>query len=305
MRRNALQNLLAAFIIILSSCSEADRPAAYGHFEAREWIVSAAGSGKILWLDIEEGDALTKGQPVGQIDTAELSLQKIHLDNQIVNLRASLPDVGLQIGTLKEKKNVAEKEYLRVDRLVQSGAADRKKLDQIEDELALVDRQIAAALSSLHRETAAILAQIEALEMQRDITAHRIQECAIVNPEKGRVALQFAKRHGFTASGHPLYKLIDTGEMTLHSWFPGELLPQLSIGGEVKVAIDHPYGKMKYHVGKICHIAEKPEFTPGQVQTRQNRALLFYHVKINVTNDGTIKPGMPAEIYLLNLSPEE
>ena len=305
MRKNALKNLLAAFIIILSGCSEADRPAAYGHFEAREWIVSAAGSGKILWLDIEEGDALTKGQPVGQIDTAELSLQKIHLDNQIVTLRASLPDVGLQIGTLKEKKNVAEKERQRVDRLVQSGAADRKKLDQIEDELALVDRQIAAALSSLHRETAAILAQIEALEMQRDITTHRIQECAIVNPEKGRVALQFAKRHGFTAPGHPLYKLIDTGEMTLHSWFSGEMLPQLSIGGEVKVAIDHPDGKMKYHVGKICHIAEKPEFTPGQVQTRQNRALLFYHVKIIVTNDGTIKPGMPAEIYLLNLSPEE
>ena len=242
MRKNALQNLLAAFIIILSSCSEADRPAAYGHFEAREWIVSAAGSGKILWLDIEEGDALTKGQPVGQIDTAELSLQKIHLDNQIVNLRASLPDVGLQIGTLKEKKNVAEKEYLRVDRLVQSGAADRKKLDQIEDELALVDRQIAAALSSLHRETAAILAQIEALEMQRDITTHRIQECAIVNPEKGRVALQFAKRHGFTASGHPLYKLIDTGEMTLHSWF-GRAASTTLNRGEVKVAIDHPYGK--------------------------------------------------------------
>ena len=305
MRKNALQNLLAAFIIILSGCSEADRPAAYGHFEAREWIVSAAGSGRILWLDIEEGDMLTKGQPVGQIDTAELSLQKVRLDNQIVTLRASLPDVGLQIGTLKEKKNVAEKEHQRVDRLVQSGAADRKKLDQIEDELALVDRQIAAALSSLHRETAAILAQIEALEMQRDITAHRIEECAIVNPENGTVALQFAKRHGFTAPGHPLYKLIDTGEMTLHSWFSGEMLPQLSIGGEVKVAIDHPDGKMKYHVGKISYIAEKPEFTPSQVQTRQNRSLLFYHVKINVTNDGTIKPGMAAEIYLLHLSPEK
>lgn len=304
MRKHTLQNLLGAFIIILSSCSNAYRPAAYGHFEAREWIVSAAGSGKILRLDIEEGDALMEGQYVGQIDTAELSLQKIHLDNQIVTLRASLPDVGLQIGTFKEKKNVAEKEHQRVDRLVQSGAADRKKLDQIEDEMLLIDRQIAAALSSLHRETAAIIAQIEALEMQRDIIAHRIEECAIVNPENGTVALQFGKMHGFTAPGHPLYKLIDTSEMTLHSWFPGEMLPQLSIGGEVKVGIDHPNGKMKYHIGKICHIAEKPEFTPGQVQTRQNRALLFYHVKIIVTNDGTIKPGMQAEIYLLNLSLE-
>ena len=69
MRKNALQNLLAAFIIILSSCSEADRPAAYGHFEAREWIVSAAG---VVPTRHRRAMRLWKGN-VGQIDTGTVT----------------------------------------------------------------------------------------------------------------------------------------------------------------------------------------------------------------------------------------
>ncbi|MCB5251910.1 MAG: HlyD family efflux transporter periplasmic adaptor subunit [Bacteroidales bacterium] len=305
MRKQTLTNLVTAFIIILPGCSGAGKPAAYGNFEALEWTVSSGGQGKILWFDIQEGDALAKGQVVGQVDTTELSLQKKRLDNQIVTLRASLPDVGIQVEALREKKRTIEKERQRVNSLVQSGAADRKKLDQVDDELLLVERQIVAASSSLHREAAGILAQVEALEMQRDITAHRIEECTIVNPENGTVGLKFAKAHEFTAAGYPLYKLMDTREMTLHGWFTGELLPRLQVGNEVKVAIDLPGGRLSYCTGKIAYIAEKPEFTPSQVQTRQNRSLLLYHVKISVINDGTIKPGMPAEIYLLDLSPAE
>jgi HlyD family secretion protein len=290
--------IVTLLTIFIAGCSETNEPVAYGNFEAKEWVISSAGKGEILSLLFQEGEMLKKDQVVGQIDTVELSLQKNHLDNQIATLRSSLPDVAIQIDVLRQKKNATDKEYQRVKNLVQAGAADQKKLDQLDDELILTERQIAATSSSLQRETAGILAQVEALRMQREVVAYRIEKCAIVNPEDGNVQLKFAETHEFTDIGRPLYKLMDTREMILHCWFPGEILSRLHISGEVKVGIDLPGGNTQFYPGKITYIAEKPEFTPSQVQTRKNRSLLLYHVKVSVTNDGKINPGIPAEIFL-------
>lgn len=290
--------ILISLIILITGCSESNAPVAYGNFEAKEWVVSSSGNGEILSFTIQEGDMLKKDQVVGQIDTVELALQKNHLDNQIATLRSSLPDVAIQIDVLKQKKRTTEKEYQRVKNLVQAGAADQKKLDQFGDELTLTERQIAATSSSLQRETAGILAQVEALRMQREVIAYRIEKCAVVNPEDGTVQLKFAEAHEFTDIGRPLYKLMDTREMILHCWFPGELLSRLHLNSEVKAGIDLPEGNMQFYSGKINYIAQKPEFTPSQVQTKKNRSLLLFHVKISVANDGRINPGMPAEIFL-------
>jgi len=297
MNKYKLPIVVIATMILFSGCIESNEPVTYGNFEAKEWLVPSGGAGEIISFPAQEGDWLKKDQVVAQIDTAELSLQKNHLDNQIATLRTSLPDAAIQINVLKQKKNVIEEEYQRVNNLVQSGAANKKKLDQLNDELNLIERQITATSSSLQSETAGILAQMEALRMQREIIAHRIKKCTIVNPEEGTIQVKYTEAHEFTDVGRPLYKLMDTREMILHSWFPGELLSVLHLNDEVKTGIDKPDGTMQYYTGKITYIAEKPEFTPSQVQTSRNRSLLLYHVKISVTNDGSIKPGMPAEVF--------
>jgi HlyD family secretion protein len=298
MKKNKFLVVVISLNILVAGCTKSNAPVAYGNFEAKEWVVSSSGKGEILALPIQEGDMLKKGQVVGQIDTIELSLQKNHLDNQITTLRSSLPDVAIQVDVLKQKKKATENECQRVKDLVQAGAADQKKLDQLNDELSLTERQIAATSSSLQRETSGILAQVEALRMQREVIAHRIEKCAIVNPEDGNVQLKFAEAYEFTDIGRPLYKLMDTREMILHCWFPGELLSRLHINTEVKAGIDLPEGKMQFYSGKVTYISQKPEFTPSQVQTKDNRNLLLFHVKIKVANDGRINPGMPAEIFL-------
>lgn len=296
---NKCKLLIAAIplTILLSGCFESDTPAAYGNFEANEWVVPSGGTGEIISFLVQEGDWLKKNQVVAQIDTVELSLQKKHLDSQIAALKSSLPNAAIQIDVLKQKKNAIEREYQRVNNLVQSGAANKNKLDQLNDDLKLTERQITATSSSLKNETAGILAQMEALRMQREVIAHRIEKCTVVNPEDGTVQLKYSEEHEFTATGRPLYKLIDTREMIIHTWFPGEILSSLQLNDKIKIGIDKADETTQFYSGKITYIAEKPEFTPSQVQTKRNRSLLLYHVKISVTNDGNIKPGMPAEVF--------
>ena len=48
--------------------------------------------------------------------------------------------------------------------------------------------------------------------------------------------------------------------------------------------------------GRLTYIASKAEFTPKNVQTRDERVKLVYRVKVGLDNaDGFFKPGMPAE----------
>ncbi len=298
MNRSDLLIFLIPFSVLLTGCLNQDVPVAYGNFEAKEWRVASSGSGEIVSLSAKEGEKLLKDQVVGQIDTTELSLQKTRIANQIAALRSSLPNVAIQVDVLKQKKKVAEEEYSRVKNLVEAGAANQKKLDQIDDEVKLTEKQITATASSLQRETAGILAQIEALRMQLDVIVHRIRQCTIVNQEEGTVQYKFADLHGFTDIGKPLYQMTDTREMTLHTWLSGEALTQVHLSDELKIGVDAPDGKLKYYTGKVTYIAEKPEFAPSQVQTKKNRSLLHYHVKLSVPNDGHLNPGTPAEIFL-------
>jgi HlyD family secretion protein len=46
----------------------------------------------------------------------------------------------------------------------------------------------------------------------------------------------------------------------------------------------------------VTFIASRAEFTPKNVQTRDERVKLVYRVKVGIENgDGLFKPGMPAE----------
>ena len=48
--------------------------------------------------------------------------------------------------------------------------------------------------------------------------------------------------------------------------------------------------------GRVSYVSPTAEFTPRNVQTRDERAKLVYRVKIRVENqDGAMKPGMPAD----------
>ncbi|HAB28723.1 MAG TPA: HlyD family secretion protein, partial [Xanthomarina gelatinilytica] len=52
--------------------------------------------------------------------------------------------------------------------------------------------------------------------------------------------------------------------------------------------------------GTITWIASEAEFTPKIIQTKEERVALVYAVKVTVKNDGSLKIGMPAEMWLNN-----
>jgi HlyD family secretion protein len=56
--------------------------------------------------------------------------------------------------------------------------------------------------------------------------------------------------------------------------------------------------EMKSYPGTVSWIASSAEFTPKIIQTKEERVNLVYAVKISVKNDGGLKIGMPAEMWI-------
>lgn len=288
--------IFASALAVALSCSNNDKPLAYGIIDCNSWMVASAEGGQIVSLNIEEGQEVTKDILAVQVDTVQLSLQLASIEAQASSLRGTLPDVGKQLDVLKSKKSALENEAARVRPLVVSGSISAAQIDKLEDEISMVDSQIAATQSSLSRESSGILSNISALEAQAEILKDKIARCTVFNPEDGTVVRIFTKEHEFTAAGGPIYKLADYDNMFIDCWFDGKALNTIKLADKVSVRVEAPEG-LRTYVGTISYIANEAEFTPSKVPTRDSRAKLVYHVKVSVQNDGFLKAGLSADIY--------
>lgn len=298
MTRTPLVPILLGCLALLSACGRSGHPDAYGIIDAHSWQVAASESGQIMALRVEEGQKVGQGVETVQLDTAALSLQLRAFEAQIRALQPTLPDVGRQLDVLHRQRESLQNERERVAPLVSSGTASRKQLDNLDDQLRVLDSQISAARSNLSRETAAVLANIESLKSQADIVRDRIARCTVLNPESGTVAALYVHLHEFVEAGYPIYKLSDLQHMYVDAWLEGRDLARIALGDAVEVKVDAGDGALRTVPGRITFISDEAEFTPNKVLTRDTRASLVYHVRIDLAEDALLKAGMPAEIYL-------
>ena len=99
-----LYALIFCSLLQFMACSDKDSlKDATGVFEATEIIVSAEANGKLLHFDGQEGKQLKKDEILGQIDTVQLSLQKVQLQAQQLSIEAGKPDVPSQVNATERE----------------------------------------------------------------------------------------------------------------------------------------------------------------------------------------------------------
>lgn len=280
--------------LIVASCGNQNNKAdAYGNFEATEVVVSAMAQGEILSLDIEEGDVFEEGAVVGLIDTTDLHLKKVQLMKSIAAVKTRLVTIQAQMEVQEQQKANLMVDKDRIDKLFKDGAATRKQLDDINGAVDLLNAQIKATLSQKQQ----IQAETETLEIQVEQVEEALSKCFIKNPSTGTVLTKYAEAGEVAAPGKALYKLADLTTMKLKVYVSGDQLPHVSIGQEVEVQFDKTRTENSSVTGKVSWISSTAEFTPKTIQTKEERVNLVYAVKVLVANDGSLKIGMPGEVY--------
>jgi len=89
----------------------------------------------------------------------------------------------------------------------------------------------------------------------------------------------------------------DLSRVWAYLYVPEPLLAKLKPG--MRVVGRLPEVGDRTFEGRLAHIREKAEFTPKNVQTREERTRLVYGVKVEFANpDRVLKPGMTIEVSL-------
>lgn len=305
-----------AFFVILSlaACQQtAPKADAYGNFEAEERLVSAEANGRILSLEVEEGQDLKAGQPVGAIDSLQIVLRREQLLASIRAVVAKSPAIGAQLAvfekqtaSVRQQLSTLEREKRRVENLLKSDAATPKQLDDLNAQIEAAQRQMeligeqkSASNASLGVQKSGLLAEVLPLQKQIAQLDDQLAKCKIINPIAGTVLVKYAEPGEVTAFGKPLYKVADLATMTLRAYVAGDQLTRIKVGQELKVFVDIADGQQQEFPGKVQWISSRAEFTPKVIQTKEERVNLVYGVKIQVPNpEGQLKIGMPAEVRI-------
>jgi len=305
--------LMLALAGCLAACGKnGDEADASGTFEANEVVVSSEVAGKIISLDVEEGQLIPQGKVIGLVDAENLVLQKEQVEASIRALQQKTADVSPQVSLLEDQLAVQrsqlatlQRERKRTENLLKQDAATGKQLDDINAQLDVLQRQMTVTeqqmrvqKNNVSTQNRGVLSEGEPLRKKAEQINDQIKKASITNPINGTVITKYAEVGEITSPGKALYKIANLSDITLRAYISGSQLSEIKLGEVVQVRVDKGKEEYKTFDGTITWISDKAEFTPKTIQTKDERANLVYAIKVKVKNDGFLKLGMYGEVLL-------
>lgn len=287
---------ILALSTMLQSCGNDIKFDACGQIEATEVTVSAESNGKILDFNLEEGDRVEAGQMIGGIDSVQIVLQIRELKERMEGAKSRMVDIKRQSEPNVSQLASLEKDLARYSKLLESNAATYKQVDDIKDKIAILKAQISAQTQSWERGNSSVTSDMSTYGIQLAQKEDQLSKCQIIAPVTGTVLTKYVEKGETVTTGKPLFKIADLDNVYVRAYFTTSQLSGMKLGDTVTVIPDDGTASPKEYVGRITSISSQAEFTPKNIQTRDERADMVYAVKVALKNDGDIRLGMYAYV---------
>ena len=287
---------ILALSTMLQSCGNDIKFDACGQIEATEVTVSAESNGKILDFNLEEGDRVEAGQMIGGIDSVQIVLQILELKERMEGAKSRMVDIKRQSEPNVSQLASLEKDLARYSKLLESNAATYKQVDDIKDKIAILKAQISAQTQSWERGNSSVNSDMSTYGIQLAQKEDQLSKCQIIAPVTGTVLTKYVEKGETVTTGKPLFKIADLDNVYVRAYFTTSQLSGMKLGDTVTVIPDDGTASPKEYVGRITSISSQAEFTPKNIQTRDERADMVYAVKVALKNDGDIRLGMYAYV---------
>ncbi len=288
---------------------------ASGHVEATEVLVSTKVAGYLERLSVDEGSLVQAGQELARLDTTDtrLALQAAGAERALAEAELRLRlngsriedvrEAEAQVGRAQADLEGAQKDLDRMEGLLSVGSGTTKARDD-----ARTRRDVAKAALDGARERerrlkagsrpeekdagrarlAAAAARVAQLEQQ-------LADAVIVSPVAGVVTEKLAEVGELAVRGTGIVVVTDLPNAWVNAYVTEPDLARIRLGQDAQVVTDDGQTRQ----GRLSFVASRAEFTPKNVQTRDERVKLVYRIKVTLENaDGMFKAGMPATARL-------
>lgn len=268
------------------------------------------------------------------IQAARTSLRvlKKQVPLSIETAEAELDHARALGATADSNESHKRSEHERLERLLQSAAvsveeADKKRLAWVvaRNELTTAAAAITTAnkrlaeaelgreriveqedaIVALEAKHAKALAHIDECEARRAAAKATLAEAqstlddlTITAPAAGTIVARFVDQGEVVTAGAPLFDLVNLDRLYLQVYVPETEIGRLRLDLPAKIYTD-AFPDTPFDA-TVRYIASEAEFTPKEVQTKDERVKLVYAVRLyfNANPDHRLTPGLPADAVI-------
>jgi HlyD family secretion protein len=269
---------------------------ATGYVEATDVRVAPEVGGRLVKLEVVEGQRLAAGDVVGRLDTAdtELAVQRASAERaqaqaQLALLQAGsrAEDIRQAAAQLQSAQSEIRAAQAELQAAVVAGAEERAR--------AAADALARLKAGARPQELAAARARVSAVDAQIASLRKNLDDAIVKSPVGGVVTSKLIDAGEMVAPRAAIVVVTDLDHAWANVYVDEPLVPQLKIGQSATLVTDAG----QRIDGTITFISPKAEFTPRNVQTAEERSKLVYRIKVTADNhNGVLKPGMPVEAEL-------
>ncbi len=319
MRRSLVVGALTvAVLAVTTACHQKGEPGvvvATGHVEATDVRLSTKVGGTLNVFPLDEGDRVQQGEEIARIDTVdlELALAAARAERDAAAADLALKQAGYRsedvaegrarLAQAKTDLEAAQRDLERFQGLLDAGSGTVKARDDARTRRDVARQQVKAVGEQVRKleagfrpeEIAAARARRDAAEARIAQIQQQIHDASVTSPLTGVVTETMVEPGELVSAGTALAVVSDLAHPWLTAWIAEPDLGKVRLGQQATVVTDDG----RERVGTLGYVSSEAEFTPKNVQTRDERTKLVYKIKIYVDNaDGLFKPGMPATARL-------
>ena len=297
-----------------------------GRIEATEIDVAAKLAGRVKEIMVNEGDFVTAGQPLAQMQIDVLDAQRdearaqsrqavtavASAEAQVVARQSDTAAAQAMVALRASQLDSAKRRFARTEKLSKNGALslqefddDRASMQGAEAAQTAAQAQVAAAQAAVKAAQAQSVgagAGVAAAEATIARVEADIQDSQLKSPRDGRVQYRIAQPGEVLAAGGKVLNLVDLGDVYMTFFLPETVVGKVALGSDVHLVLD---AAPQYVIpAKVSYVSSTAQFTPKTVETASERQKLMFRVKAQIGPEllrkqvKLVKTGLPGVAWL-------
>jgi len=305
------------FIFGCSNSNDSNQIETSGSIEAVEVDIRTKVAGELIEINVNEGEKVFAGNVIAVIDDSDLQIQKAQAAAALNLAKAKLQTIIE--GTRSEDKaqleelvkqaqlnfNNAEQDFERIKNLFETQSISQKMYDDAKLRVEVAEAQLAAASENLKKaitgarqsEINAVKAAVEQAAAAVEAIEKRINDAVIKSPIDGYSTLMNFEKGEIVNAGAVLTRIVDLKNVWTKIFINEIDLGKVHLNQAVTIKVD-AFDEREFK-GRISYISPEAEFTPKNIQTKEERVKLVYAVKVSISNDDLLlKQGMQCDVFI-------
>lgn len=269
-----------------------------GRLEAIEVDVATKIAGRLSTLAPHEGDLLSAGVVIGEIDAADLRAQWQAAQASTRQAEQAIREAEAGMAGASSQLQLADKTLHRTQVLAQRKFLSAAVVDRDQTLRQSAMAGMSAAAERVHEASAAA----EAAQARANSLHVNLEDMRLKAPVTGRVLYRLAEPGEVLAAGGKVLTLLDLSNVYMTLFLPTEKVGQVQLGAAARLLLDGLPGQAV--PASVTFVAPKAQFTPREVETRTEREKLMFRLKVRVNADwlaqhqALVKPGMPGVAWI-------